>query len=334
MTSDPANADPIWIVLSTYRPNRHLEAQIESIRAQRHANWRLLIRTDDGDPETAARLLDIAALDDRIDVLDDDDRERLGTTASYSRLLECARRRGAQWVALADQDDLWRPEHLASGISILTAQPEIPTMVHGDLEVIDDQDRILSDSFFRYQNVHHEAKNPLRVLVLQNFVTGCSSFVNGSLLDWALPIPGEAVMHDAWLAACAAASGRILCTDAPTVRYRQHADNQVGAKPHARTLRSLLVRTLTPGAHDMRELEAQLAQMYALGKRIDLMPRRRGVNAQMRESLDFIREVKRLFSSETSRLACVRGLARLGVHRQSRILDLSLKLKLLITRRD
>jgi hypothetical protein len=70
---------------------------------------------------------------------------------------------------------------------------------------------------------------PLQTLLTQNFVTGCTIVVNRALLRAALPLP-EVVMHDWWLALCAAVLGEILCCPGATVFYRQHDRNAAGTR--------------------------------------------------------------------------------------------------------
>jgi len=54
--------------------------------------------------------------------------------------------------------------------------------------------------------------------------------VNRKLLDIALPIPEDALMHDWWLALCATVFGHMGYIDEQLVKYRQHGGNEVGAK--------------------------------------------------------------------------------------------------------
>jgi hypothetical protein len=68
------------------------------------------------------------------------------------------------------------------------------------------------------------------VLLTQNFVTGCATVINRSLLELATPLPADVIMHDWWLALCAAACGRIEYLPHALVRYRQHGANQIGAE--------------------------------------------------------------------------------------------------------
>jgi len=74
--------------------------------------------------------------------------------------------------------------------------------------------------------------NELNRLIVQNSVTGCALMVNRALLDRANPIPLEAVMHDWWLALVACAFGHIAIVSEPTMLYRQHDKNQLGARKH------------------------------------------------------------------------------------------------------
>ena len=67
-------------------------------------------------------------------------------------------------------------------------------------------------------------------LLVQNVVTGCACMINRALAEKAAPIPPEAVMHDWWVALVAAAFGRVECLDEPTIIYRQHGSNTLGAK--------------------------------------------------------------------------------------------------------
>ena len=74
-------------------------------------------------------------------------------------------------------------------------------------------------------------KNLLNLLVLHNVVTGCTAGMNRSLVDKALPIPQEAVVHDWWLAMVAAHCGNIIFDNRKLIKYRLHQDNAFGLNP-------------------------------------------------------------------------------------------------------
>jgi glycosyltransferase involved in cell wall biosynthesis len=327
----------VWIVCSVHRPGRFLDAQIESLRDQTHQNWKLLVGVDGRDDDAQARLDAFAVRDARIFVAPAGG-EPLGAAASFGRLLEAALERGAQWLALADQDDIWHPDKLSRGLTRVAELTKndppdgpVPLLLHSDLEVVDADGVRVHASLFAYQHIGHEPVDPLRVLVVQNFVTGCATLMNRALLDVALPIPPDAVMHDWWLALCAAAVGRIELIEPATLSYRQHADNQIGAQRYGETVRSLAARTVRLRRHAAEPLLRTLRQVDALRDRLNDDATVITRPASQADPRAFVQRYLSLFAPGVSRWRRVWGLHALGVGRQDGLLDLSLKAKLLTT---
>jgi hypothetical protein len=223
----------VCIVLSSYNGAKYLGEQIESIRQQSFRDWTLLVRDDGSSDATPELLQQFARADSRISLLRDE-RGNLGPVASFGALLNHARERRTAYVALSDQDDVWRADKLERQLDLLRAHEASagvghPTLVHSDLTVVDSDLRPIHASYFRYQRLDHVTADPLRRLLLQNFVTGCTAVLNSALLRVAVPVP-SVVMHDWWLAQCAAALGSILVLPTSTVLYRQHGANAVGSR--------------------------------------------------------------------------------------------------------
>jgi len=63
--------------------------------------------------------------------------------------------------------------------------------------------------------------------------------VNRALLERACPIPDGAMMYDHWLALVAVTTGAIAFVDAPTILYRQHGANAIGARPRLTLLQRI-----------------------------------------------------------------------------------------------
>jgi hypothetical protein len=55
--------------------------------------------------------------------------------------------------------------------------------------------------------------------------------INRPLAKLGLPIPQGVIMHDWWLGLIAASEGTVSGIKVATVRYRQHGNNDTGAKP-------------------------------------------------------------------------------------------------------
>lgn len=221
------------ILLSSYNGARFISEQIESIRAQTFRDWRLWIRDDGSSDATKQILMKFTSLDHRVAILDDD-RGNLGPWASFGLLLSAAMGTDASYIFLSDQDDVWIPEKIADQIAALKNAEEThgsshPVLVHSDLEVVDESLMPLHRSFREFQGFSHNPDDPLRTLLIHNGVVGCTVALNRALLEVALPVPADSP-HDWWLGLCAAATGTVISMNEPTVRYRQHASNAVGAR--------------------------------------------------------------------------------------------------------
>lgn len=219
------------IVLATYNGQRYLEEQLDSLLGQSVSNTRILIG-DDGSLDGTLQLVDQYAvkLPGRVQTLPKDPGSK-GACGNFNRLLMAS---DAPYVFLCDQDDVWDADKVHVALELLRELESVygtdtPILVHTDLRVVDQNLAVTSDSFFEFQNLDAHA-SAFKQLLVQNMVTGCTVVVNRALLNKALPIPADAIMHDWWLALVAAAFGKIGFLNRATVSYRQHGANTVGAK--------------------------------------------------------------------------------------------------------
>ncbi len=252
----------VLILMGTYNGARYIREQIASIQAQTVSDWVLLVRDDGSSDNTLEIIEEMARKDGRI-VLCQDDLGNLGVTGNFGQLMRLAQERVEPWIAFADQDDVWLPEKLA--VSLAALQPCGPSeavLLHTDLQVVDADLNLLHPSFLSYQHLRHVDVEPLKTLLVHNFVTGCTMVMNRALLDLVTPIPTQAVLHDRWLAVCAATWGQLLFLPQATLKYRQHGGNVRGAGGVLRYLRpAALLRKL---AHTRGELRACFGQADAL----------------------------------------------------------------------
>ncbi|MHB8877671.1 MAG: glycosyltransferase family protein [Myxococcaceae bacterium] len=229
---------------------------------------------------------------------------------------------GADYVFLCDQDDVWKPSKLGSSLATMVELErrfgdEGPLLVHTDLIVTDERLRPLHPSMLAHQGLHHEAESPLEVLLVQNFVTGCATVVNRALLRLALPLPDSCPMHDWWLALCAAASGHLGFVPEPSVWYRQHSGNEVGASGYWANLNPLHPVGRRRWARSGILAAAAIRQAADLHQR--LLERGLGSD-RARSTLSGFAGM-----SQQSPLARIRTLGRLGVHQQSQLRNLLMK---------
>ncbi len=241
MTEQPG--PDVEILLATHDGERWLADQVHSIREQTHGQWRLLICDDGSHDGTVALARELARDDERIRVT-----ERSAPAGSAARsFLELLTESTGRYVMLADQDDVWLPDKIEVTLARMgdleaTLGPGVPALVHTDLSVVDAELRVREPSLVHSQVLDAESSR-LASIVTQNPVTGCTVMVNRALADLVGPPYEGVAMHDWWLAVLAAAFGGIGFVDRPTVLYRQHGANTVGARS-ARTLRYKVARAL------------------------------------------------------------------------------------------
>lgn len=236
-------APTVEILLATHDGEPWLADQVRSIREQTHRDWRLVLCDDASHDGTVALARELARGDDRIVVT-----ERAAPAGSAARsFLDLVAASRGRYVMLADQDDVWLPQKVEQTLETMRGLevrlgPDVPALVHTDLTVVDAELRVLEPSLVRSQVLDTE-RTRLASIVTQNPVTGCTVMVNRALADLVAPPFDGVAMHDWWLAVIAAAFGGIAFLDTPTVLYRQHGGNTVGARS-ARSLRYKVARAL------------------------------------------------------------------------------------------
>ena len=122
-----------------------------------------------------------------------------------------------------------------------------PCLVHTDLQVTTEDGTVIAPSFWNYQRYAPSTTAQLHGVLAQSAVTGCTVMLNRALADVVCPIPSAGpLMHDWWLALVVnAIGGQVRYLIKPTVRYRQHSGNIVGARSWKRLVYE---RSAAPGA--------------------------------------------------------------------------------------
>lgn len=228
----------VQILLATYEGETFLSPLLESLLDQTYSKIQILIRDDCSKDNTKNILKDYQKkYPDQIKILDSF--ENKGVVTNFSHLIESS---NAHYVMCADQDDVWHANKVEVTLhSMLALEKQIgrekPILVHTDLMVVDEELKIIEDSFWQYQNLRPAHSN-FPGLLVQNTVTGCAMMMNRALVEKVTPIPSEVAMHDWWIALVASCFGHIEPLDVATICYRQHAKNDTGAKKYG--LASLL----------------------------------------------------------------------------------------------
>jgi len=220
--NEVAAAPHIAICMTTYNPPSDLFArQIASLRAQTERNWICFVSDDHSKPERFAAIRT---------VLGDDHRFRLfrqpANRGYYRNFEDCLARVPLEFefVALADQDDVWHRDKLAVLRSHFGPRT---TLVYSDARIVSADGAELAST---YWTTRRPNRGDLATLLIANTVTGAAAMVRRRVLDTILPFPPAcgAAFHDHWIACAALAMGDIAFIDQPLYDYVQHGGNVIG----------------------------------------------------------------------------------------------------------
>ena len=220
---------------------------LHSLAAQTHTDWRLWVLDDASRDDSAALVRAGAAADPRVVLLEPTVAPHDGATSAATNAptprgaaaafawLWDALPPDADYVMFADQDDVWLPDKITQALAAMQAAEATragPVLVHTDAVVVDATLRQIAPSFWRYAQLT-PAPATLQRFVVLNVVTGNTVLLNRALRDRVGRIPAAAAMHDWWVACVAAAFGRVVAVPTPSVWYRQHGANTIGARDAA-----------------------------------------------------------------------------------------------------
>ena len=214
----------ITVVLATFNGARFLPEQLDSLAAQSHRPDRLVFR-DDGSTDHSVEIVRSWA-DQHGVSLQQVTGPRLGPARSFLRALQLAE--PADIFLFCDQDDIWQSDKIARAIAHLRwGYDAAPALCATRLEVVDEQ-------------LNHLRLSPLpqglsfASATCESLLTGCTMAFNAAFRELLVcALPDKAAMHDWWcyLLATGVSGAALHFDQTPTVRYRQHGGNALGAGP-------------------------------------------------------------------------------------------------------
>lgn len=223
----------VTILLATYNGGKYLAKQLDSLLRQTYRDIEIVIRDDCSADATRSIIANyIQKYPEKIRFVHSDSPSGSAKNNFFS-LLKTDDLRG-DYFMLCDQDDFWLPDKVELTLALMEVTqakyPEKPVLVHTDLIVADSELNEKAPSFIHYQDLH-PSRCSLNYLLVQNNITGCTMMFNRRLLELAADIKdtSDIMMHDWWMGLIASALGKVEFLEIPTILYRQHGGNDVGA---------------------------------------------------------------------------------------------------------
>lgn len=223
--------ETVEILLATYNGEKYVKEQLDSILHQDYENW-VISACDDASKDSTYEILTEYAkrYPDKFRIR----KNEKGFGSAKLNFMHLIQNSTGQYVMCCDQDDVWLPNKISLTLEEMKKNEEgnKPVLVHTDLKVVDAQLHVKSESFFAYSKFKRFPT--YRELLIQNTVTGCTMMMNKALVELLkeeMDI-SKVLMHD-WVAALvASANGCLGYVNQPTMLYRQHGVNSVGAKKY------------------------------------------------------------------------------------------------------
>lgn len=218
-------APEVAILLCTFNGCTFLKEQIDSFIAQTHQKWTLYISDDGSTDGTLALLENYQDLinSQRIQVFSG---PRAGFAENFMSLVRNENIK-ADFFAFSDQDDIWFNNKLERSIRQLESlPPHLPALYCSRTRLIDQDRKIIGFSpDFKRPPVFQNA-------LIQSIAGANTMLLNSAARDLLNKIPHTmtVVAHD-WLTylLTTACGGNVIYDSEPTLDYRQHGGNVIGA---------------------------------------------------------------------------------------------------------
>jgi len=212
----------VAVLMSMYNGEKFLQVQMDSLLTQQGVDVTIFVR-DDGSHDASVSIVEsFVTKHHNVRLFTG---KNIGIVQSFVTLVELAGE-DFDFYALCDQDDYWKPKKLMSAVNFLTEKNNNqPLLYCSALEYVDTE---LTYSGRSRKKMQPSFGNAL----VENIVTGCTSVFNRQLRALIIQHrPRNAVMHDWWMYLLATAFGEVVFDPTPHIKYRQHANNVIGATP-------------------------------------------------------------------------------------------------------
>jgi glycosyltransferase involved in cell wall biosynthesis len=204
----------ISIAMSTYNGERFIKEQIDSILEQSYSNLELIITDDGSSDKTIDIIKDYQKKDIRIKLYQNE--TNLGFVQNFAKAISLC---GGEYIALADQDDIWKKDKLKTFLKKIGGN----VLIYSDADLVDEHAASMGKELIRPARELVSGANN-RAFLLENCVSGNTLMFKKELLPYILPIPQSASFHDRWIVFVATTYGSIIYTEKPMTYYRRYSE--------------------------------------------------------------------------------------------------------------
>lgn len=220
----------VSIAMCTYNGALFLKEQLESVLNQLTLPDELVI-CDDGSTDDTVEIIETFKAHSTflVQLYKNETGTPLGSTRNFERAISLC---SGDVILLSDQDDVWLPNKVSSLVEAIESGADI---AFSNANLVDEQLKPLNRDLFDslalsyYEKLLLKRGKLFEVLIRRNIVTGAGMAFSSKYLKLVLPISLHWV-HDGWIALLIAHQGKFKIINEKLFLYRQHSNNQIGAK--------------------------------------------------------------------------------------------------------
>lgn len=222
----------VEVLLATFNGALYLTEFLDSLTRQEGVKIHLRV-SDDGSTDDTLKI--VRSYEDNFESCLISKGPCDGPSSNFFSLIEKAT---FEFIALADQDDVWFPEHLFNSVNRLKSNGNPLTMTF--CQVVETNE--VSTNYKRiWPNISSSPE--LHEIFFENLARGCTIVFTKDLAKLISKKPRDrAIMHDWWIYLVAKTCGAAIFSLQPEVKYRIHEKNAIGHGPkfHQRVLNFVL----------------------------------------------------------------------------------------------
>lgn len=214
------NLPEVEVLLATFNGEAYLGEFLDSLSRQEGVKIHLRV-SDDGSTDRTLEILQ--TFKDHFASFRIYNGPCRGPSTNFFSLIQEAT---LDFVALADQDDVWMNNHLILAVERLSRTPNSPALTFSSVLEFkaDKQGEVTWPKRFPGEDI--------RTILTENLARGCTFVMNKKSVNLIkLHRPAHAIMHDWWILLLIFSSGVVTWSESAEVRYRIHHSNAVGNAP-------------------------------------------------------------------------------------------------------
>ena len=211
----------VAVLLASYKGEKYLAAQIESILAQEGVDVFLLV-SDDVSAQGCINYLATKGFRENISVIEGPQK---GVNANFAHLVNSVKSTGDDFFAFSDQDDVWERDKLrAAQNKLLKLKDKNAPLIYMGRTMVCDE---VLNPLFLAKGI--TSAMSFQNALLESIAGGNTMVFNQSTLELLKKV--HFPVHHDWLSymVVTACGGEVLFDDQPYVLYRQHGANVIGA---------------------------------------------------------------------------------------------------------